>query len=354
MTSARLLSLPEIPATLEDLHGHPRFGTFQGELDAIALGRLRGPFALPPLFRFLKRKRWVYAQVVTQDLVAVAAIVDLGYTSNAFVSVLDLRSRMALYDESFLGLPGTRVEVNDHPGQGLHAHFRRPGAQVTLDRARGADRFHLDVRLRNLVPLGESLTWEADLVVPGAPPALTVISPVAGDGVVNVTQKRAAMLSLGRLTLGHRTWSLDGGVGGMDYTQGLLARHTRWRWAHGNGRLADGTALGFNLVAGFNEESPRCNENAVWVGDQLFPLPRAHFHFDRADPGGPWTVETSDGSAKLRFSPLHLHREARDYKLVRSHFVQPLGVFSGTLRVGGRTVVVENLGGVTEDQDILW
>ena len=47
-----------------------------------------------------------------------------------------------------------------------------------------------------------------------------------------------------------RTFSLDGGLGGYDYTKGMLPRLTAWRWAYGTGRLDDGTVLGFNIPRG--------------------------------------------------------------------------------------------------------
>ena len=40
--------------------------------------------------------------------------------------------------------------------------------------------------------------------------------------------------------------------------------------------------------------------------------------------------------------------------LLRSHFVQPLGFFSGRLRFRGRDLTFDELPGVTEDQDMLW
>ena len=37
-----------------------------------------------------------------------------------------------------------------------------------------------------------------------------------------------------------------------------------------------------------------------------------------------------------------------------SHFVQPVGLFEGTIELDGRTHAVKDVPGVTEDQDILW
>jgi hypothetical protein len=353
MTPERLVELREVPATIEDPFGHPRFGTYSGELREVALERLRGPFSLPSPIRFLKHKRWVYAQVVTPQTVAVLGIAHLGYTANAFVTAVDLRSRVSLFDSGLLGLPGTRVEVADVPGHGMRASFRRPGARVEIRRDR-EDRYVIDVHLRPLNPLADALSWIGEIAVCASAPALTVISPVADDGVVNVTQKRAALSATGTLRVGRRTIVLDGGVAGVDYTAGLLARNTRWRWAMMNGRLPDGTPIGLNLVEGINDVNSACNENALWLGDELYPLARARFHTGASPTSDAWRVDTVDGSVALQFEPVHTHRDEHDFKIVRSRFLQPVGVFSGTVRARGREVEIRGLGGVTEDQDLMW
>lgn len=380
-------SLPQVPHSVEDANGHPYFGTYQGELHEVALSRLKGPYALPLPLRVLKHKRWSYAQVVTPEIIAVCAVADLTYTSNAFVTAVDLRSRKVSFDEGFLGVPGTRVHVSDSPGEGLDASFKRPGTRFEMRRAKAQAQYRIDVELGSPLPLMDGVMGglrmsqqklqtavgtglllkgaralgfdggfrlNAEFETQGSAPALTVVSPVGEDGVINVTQKRAGLAAHGSLRIGDRVYSLDGGVAGLDYTHGYLARHTAWRWAMGNGRLPDGALFGFNLVEGFNESNPRCNENALWVGDRLLPLGRAKFAFDKDAPEKPWEVTTADGVVALKFEPLHLHREERDYKVVKSHFVQPLGVFSGTLRIDGRHVELKDVGGVTEDQDILW
>jgi hypothetical protein len=301
--------------------------------------------------RLLKHKKWLYSFVATRDVVALCAVVDVGYSSNCFCLAVDLNDNQVLLDDSVLGLSAPMVHVSNAPSSGLEARFTSPTLRINASRPAGSERFHLHARAGLL---GRKLDLQVDFLAAGAPPPLTVIAPVPGDGVVNVTQKWAGMLTFGALQVGKRRYVLDGGVGGMDYTHGYLAHHTAWRWGFACGRLADGTPIGLNLVEGFNETREDVNENALWVGGRLIPLSRARFSWNKADPLDKWEVSTDDGAVQLTFRPIGAHREARDLKLVTSWFIQPVGVFEGLITIDGRSYPVENLPGVTEDQDILW
>jgi hypothetical protein len=348
------MQLPQAPASVENESGAPRFGTYTGSLDVVDLSRLLGQFQPNALKRRLTHKKWLYGFVATREVAALMAVVDVGYASNAFAMAVDLVSGKVLADGTLMGLTWPMVEVGPHAGAGLAVAFSRPDASLTATRPFGDERFHLGVRLGLPLPFrGPKLSMELDLLAAGAPPPLTVIAPVEG-GIVNVTQKWAGMLAFGHLEAGGRRYVLDGGVGGMDYTNGFLARRTAWRWAFGCGRLEDGAPVGFNLVEGFNESRDDVNENAVWVDGQLFPVGRARFTWNKADVLDRWSVETTDGALELTFKPIALHREERDYKLIKSHFAQPLGLWEGTLTVGGREHRLAAIPGVAEEQDILW
>jgi hypothetical protein len=145
--------------------------------------------------------------------------------------------------------------------------------------------------------------------------------------------------------------SLDGGLAGYDFTSGMLARHTWWRWGFALGRLAGGVPFALNLVEGFVGEA----ECAAWIGGELVGLGEGRFTFDRAHPAEPWSVRTADGIADLTFRPGAVHEERRDLLLVGSRFVQPCGAWSGTLALPGRpAVTIDRALGVTEDQDVTW
>ncbi len=345
--------LPPVPAAVADGSGAPRFGTYAGELPRVDLTALGGRWAVRAALRPFKRKRWYYTFVATPEVALVTAVVDVGYGSNAFAYAYDLQARRLLADVSMMGLPGLTA-VGDCPGEGAQARFDTLGARLRLRREQGDDAFRLQGEVADARSGSGPFRWDTQLRTQGAAPALTVVAPVPADGRVNVTQKRGALVAQGALEAGGRRYSLEGGVGGMDYTHGYLARHTAWRWAFFAGRLEDGTPVSLNLVEGFNDGTGEANENALWVGEQLYPLARARFTYTKEDLLQPWKVATEDGAVQLDFEPLHVHREDRDLKLMVSRFAQPLGFFTGTLRAGGRTLHVQQLPGVTEDQDMRW
>jgi hypothetical protein len=345
--------LPASPPSVEDAAGAPRFGTYQGSLDGIHLDALEGAYRPGRWQRLGMHKKWLYGFVATPEVAAAFAIVDLGYASNAFAIAVDLKDGRVLADEGRLGLPSPWVQVNDHLGPGLFAAFRRPDAWLNARRKFGDEHYHAEVRLGLPAPLSPRLSLELDLTATGAGPALTVIAPVA-QGLVNVTQKWAGLPASGALEAGGRRYRLEDGMGGLDVTHGYLARRTAWRWAFVCGRAVDGTPLGINLVEGFNEARDDVNENAAWLGPRLVPLGRARFQWNKDNVLEPWRVSTTDGAVDLTFRPLAAHREARDLGVVKSRFAQPIGLWSGTLRLEGTTVELSSVPGVAEDQDVVW
>lgn len=347
--------LPDTPDAVTDAEGQPRFGTFQGALPQIDLSQLRAPFAPGPLGRVFKHKRWQYNALATSEVLVVTATIDTTYACSAFLYAVDLQRRELLFRQSFIGLPAVMLQVGDHPSAGHDSWFRAPGASLKTCRESEARPFQIEADLSRLYTRREPpVRLRGRVDTQNAASALTVVSPVEGDGIINVTQKWAGLPLSGVLELGRRRFSLDEGVAGFDYSQGFLGRRTCWRWALVLGRLSDGTSVGINLVEGFNEASSETNENALWLGDRLIPLSRARFEFDKKDPSKPWKITTADGEIDLRFEAIYVHDEHRDLKLLRSYFVQPAGLFHGTIKVDGKVYDIENMAGVTEDQDIYW
>jgi hypothetical protein len=151
----------------------------------------------------------------------------------------------------------------------------------------------------------------------------------------------------GWLNVRGRRFDLSDAVACLDSSNGLLARDTAWRWAS-----AHSAEVGFNLQQGYFG----VNENALWLDGQLIPLGAANFEFNPKRPMAPWRVSTDDGLLDLMFTPEGARQEDRDVWMASSHYVQPVGTFSGTVRASRAAAprAIDGLLGVTEDHRSKW
>ncbi|MGH7296682.1 MAG: DUF2804 family protein, partial [Polyangiaceae bacterium] len=223
--------------------------------------------------------------------------------SNAFLYAYDAASRSMLARRSWLTVPFAAT-VGDTGGEGCHASFRGQGASIVIERARREPYYGVHAEARGL-----SLT--ASLDARAAPPAIGAVAEVA-PGRFDATEKRALLGVRGELRVEWRTVSLDGALGGYDFTSGMLARHTRWRWGFALGRLEGGTPFALNLVEGFVRDA----ECVAWIGRELVGLGEGCFTFDRARPAEPWAVATRDRAARLTMTPGAVHEERRNFVVV--------------------------------------
>ena len=320
------------PSFLTAGSSEPAFGAYAGPLPAVHFANL----GLRD--RVARRKRWVYVALATEQVWFSVAIVRTGYAATAFAFAYDLAGQRMMLDRTVLGpSPVARVSDDFH-ASGEIARFAM--GKTTLALTRSGSSLDLRVRMRDL---------EIDAAIEEAsgPPAITAIASL-GDGLVNGTEKRALLSMTGRASSGNREVSLDGGTAGYDYTHGLLPRHTKWRWAFALGKAKSGEPFGLNLVQGFVGEA----ECAAFLSGEVVPLAEPRFEFDVTQPLRQWRL-VGEG-IDLAFEPGGMHAENTNLGIVKSRFVQPVGAFTGNVRVAGRDVYVEGLPGVVEDQDVLW
>lgn len=336
--------LPRTPQDLFDFSGRVRTGAYHGSVRAVDLrSRLGGGFS-SRLKGLLKLKRWVWGCVSTPELFAGFAVVDAGLASNAFVYVVDLKEGKTVADHSVVSTRSALSFV-DRPGEGLYANFESGRTHVQVARPTGTSAFRVVVQSPDIV-LGATLESSA------APDPLAVLMTVKG-GDLDYTQKSTLLAVHGDLRCGTRRWNLDGGLGGLDFTHGLFARKTAWRWAFALGNTVDGVPVALNFADGISDDTP--GENVIWVGQQLSATGAVHFAFDAEDPLAAWDIRTVEGAVKLLFRPKGLHREDRNYLAVRSHFVQVAGHFSGMITdPAGRVHRLVEVPGVAEDQRVVW
>ena len=150
---------------------------------------------------------------------------------------------------------------------------------------------------------------------PPIAPLLLATGPVKG-GALHGTQKSPGMPLTGEVRTFRDEYKLDGGVASFDYSNGLLARETSWRWAS-----AHNLEMGFNLQSGYFGG----HENALWIDGEVVPLAPAHFIFDPQDPMQRWHIFTEDDQLELFFTPDGARRQDRNLLVAASRYIQPVG-----------------------------
>lgn len=374
--------LPRIGKSILNGLGVPVFGARQGSPETVDWSGLAEEFRPNPVRSFLRHRKWVYVSAATDQLMVTVAVCDGTVSGTAFCMITDLKTGKVLADSSRPGATRPLVSVGDAPLAGLLATYRLPGTDYRIWQEPDSKELHVRVRLRSAreslpglrsLPAVASLPWVRELPTASANPwveidltlepttakPLTSVSRLESEGgLVSSTIKTAAMNVWGSVRVHGEdggTYSLDGGTGGTDYTNGFLPRHTQWQWAYATGRLTDGRLFGINLVSQFSGLGDNASENCAWLDGALVPLDsRARVTFDRTDLSRPWTVRTVDGSVHLTFEPAAVHDEYLNLGLLRSKFVQPTGFYSGHVMVDGERVELDRLPGVIEDQDIVW
>ncbi|HEY2142101.1 MAG TPA: DUF2804 family protein [Solirubrobacteraceae bacterium] len=279
-------------------------------------------------------KRWRYVGVFEEQLMACAALVQVGPARQAFWAVLTrgdgrIRERTRLLwrrGAVELAAGARRARATEHP-EPERAHIgltRTPRARASKESERQrASTADWDEAYRSGRVRVRDRGVELDLALEEDEGVQALCAH--GRGQV-WTRKQAGVPARG-------TISLDGGpartieaLAIVDDTAGYHARHTEWRWAAGVGVTPDGTPLAFNLVAGVNDP-PTGSERAVWIAGEPREAPPVEFSEDLA------SIACVDGS-ELRFAAEAERHRRESLVIVSSDYRAPFGVFSGTLPGG--------------------
>jgi hypothetical protein len=248
-------------------------------------------------------KRWRYVGVFSEQLMACAAIVQVGPARQSF---------WALYRR-------------DEDRLQERTRLRPRRAELQLGRGR------LLLRDRSL-ELDLALAEEA---------GVQVRCPNARQHVW--TRKQAGVAAYGTLTVpGQPAQAIDARAV-IDDTAGYHARHTEWWWSAGVGESPEGVALAWNLVSGVNDPA-QGSERAVWVAGEPHEAEPVRFSADLRQ------LDSADGS-QLRFHAEAERRRSENLVIFKSDYRAPFGTFSGALPGG---VALAHGLGVMEHHRALW
>jgi hypothetical protein len=267
------------------------------------------------------RKRWRYVGVFCDEFMLCAARAQVGPFGQTFWAVVD-RADGRIWERTRKRPPLTRGEVWSERASGGHWPIgcAEAGVVTLLDAS----------EVRAELQIGEG-RWVESICS----------TREAGENGYVWTRKRIAPVQCDVVLPGGRSFRRSA-FGVEDESAGYHPRHTVWSWSAGVGTASDGRLVGWNLVSGINDPE-RDSERAIWVDGE--PSEPAPVSFDE-DLGG---IDFADGS-RLAFEAEAERRASENLGLIRFHYRQPFGAFSGSLA----GIELASAHGVMEHHDALW
>jgi hypothetical protein len=321
-------------------------------LDAQILGP--GGIRMPRLAKRLTLKEWQHFAVVDDEVYLSLAVFDAKRIALAQVIAYD-RGEDRLHEHERRFAPW-QVELPDELD---HASARATRGRFSIsaeNRLAGVPSHHrlrFDApadggtpRVRGEVKICEDLAKVEPLVVCLPLPkgramySHKAIAPC--EGWIEVDGRRRELDPA-------RAYSL------VDIHKGYYPFEMKWFWATAAiPQPARGESparlVGFNLTDNQVEDQASHNENALWVGGRLHPLPPVRFDLDRSDTMRPWSIRDDGGRVELEFAPDALRRVDIDLGPLRSRYRGPYGTFSGTIIDGaGQGHALDGAYGMCED-----
>ncbi len=205
-----------------------------------------------------------------------------------------------------------------------------------------------NVRLNVPLPTGQTLRGGFRLE-PGES-SLALLHDL-GEGRPAYTHKSAGLRATGSIQLGDEAIDLGDANGQIDWTRSLAARETRWKWASFAG-TSEGRRVGLNLSAEvYDDAAGNSRENALFVDGHVVPLGGVRFDIGREPGVDDWRIRSREGDeVSLDFRPLGARAQHLDLHVLRSHFVQPYGLFRGRVR----DIEIDDIFGIVEDHRSVW
>lgn len=254
----------------------------------------RPPVAIPPARMAPARggrplKRWRYVAAFSDELMLCAAVAAVGPARSSWWAVWD-RAGRTLHERTRIA-PGPALVRFGHGGRVL-VRDRGVALDLVVDEGAGVE---------SLNAHGTGYVW---------------------------TRKQAGRPVAGHVTLpGGRALALAGALAIVDDTAGYHARETEWWWAAGVGRAADGSPVGWNLVAGVND-GPVASERSVWVAGRAQETAPVEFEADL-------TALTFATGERMRFAAEAVRARHDRLILVESQYRQPFVTAGGELPGAG-------------------
>ena len=238
---------------------------------------------------------------------------------------------------------GERLEVSHSSYHGRHARLdidfdlphERASVIVNWKPGKGKTGFH-----------GEFvLGCSAKILAPS-----TAVLPLGRNRAMYSTKSPTNMEGFFETAEGIQRFEAAGASALFDDHKGFYPFGLHYDWVGGFGFDAKGRRIALSLAANTAKEIPRFNENCLWIGNRIFPLPSVRI--SRAEGyRGDWVIQDTEGLVDLVFSPKSHNDVSFHVGILESDWHGPFGVLKGLIKNGeGETIDATILNAMGEEK----
>lgn len=320
-----------------------------GRLNPAAVGWSRRPLHRCNLSgAWLRKKKWNYWAVTSPECLFSVTLSNIDYAGLAFAYLCDFKTR--LFIEKTIIVPlGRGCPMPEEVEEDVR--FDRAQMSFSIDHTSGG------AAMKFSCPdlMGRKVEAEILVQVPGDHETLNVVIPWSRSRF-QFTSKQNALPARGALRVDGAEYGFDGvsSFACLDFGRGIWPYSSSWNWASFSGRQG-GDVIGVNLGARWTDGTGM-NENGVCLNGRLHKISEDMiFEYDPRDFLKPWRLRTgASDRIDLVFTPFHERVARSNLIVVRSEVHQCFGRYSGTLRLDGREIEVQDHVGWAEEHLARW
>ncbi len=320
---------------------------FEGNLNPAAVGWSRQPLHICNLSKHtMRKKRWNYWCVTTQNFLFSVTLSNLDYMGLAFVYFLDFHTKEFI-EQTVMAPFGKGCDLPDLVNASVYFANNSLSLEFIEEPSSGVT---LKVNSPNFG--GKKFNAEISIVRPPDHETLNVVIPWSNNRF-QFTSKQNCLPASGNLILGEKKYSIEneGGFACLDFGRGVWRYECFWNWAS-----FSSPGLGINLGGRWTDGSGY-TENGLTINGRLIKISDdVDFIYDTKNFMAPWKLQTRNSDqVALTFTPFYERIASTNFIILTSSVHQMIGRFSGyVIGEDGKKIEVGDVIGWAEDHHARW
>ena len=294
-------------------------------------------------------KEWDYYYIGDKEYGVALTIDDNSYMGLVSVSVLDYKNKTEVTKSYMRWLTFGEVKF---PSSSKDGDVFCESKKYSMYFGNKNGKRHLVCTMKNIK---KGIDFECDITLENTlDKSMVIATPFKKKRHFYYNQKINLLRAKGFFKMGKEIhqFKKDETLGVLDWGRGVWTYSNTWYWSSLNAYTKDFHRVGFNLGYGFGDTS-QASENMLFYDKEVYKLEDVVFNIPKNEKGkhdflSEWTLKSESGDIDLVFHPIIDRKSNTNALIIQSDQHQVFGYFSGTFKVEGKIIELDNLLGFAE------